>query len=40
MEDGGGVITQDDYSIQSYERAIQAHNSGAFKWEIVPVSVS
>lgn len=30
---------QDDYSIQSYERAIQAHNSGAFKWEIVPVEI-
>jgi len=32
-------VAQDDYSIQSYERAIQAHNSGAFKWEIVPVEI-
>ncbi|KAG6551651.1 hypothetical protein Mapa_006737 [Marchantia paleacea] len=31
---------QDDYSIQSYERAIAANNAGAFQWEIVPVEVT
>ncbi|KAG0620544.1 hypothetical protein M758_4G224100 [Ceratodon purpureus] len=30
---------QDDYAIQSYEKAIAANNSGAFKWEIVPVEI-
>lgn len=28
---------QDNYAVQSYEKAIAANNSGAFKWEIVPV---
>lgn len=28
---------QDDFAVQSYEKAIAANNSGAFKWEIVPV---
>ncbi|XP_062107124.1 acetyl-CoA acetyltransferase 2 [Humulus lupulus] len=31
---------QDDYAIQSFERGIAAQDSGAFKWEIVPVEVS
>ncbi|KAJ7525673.1 hypothetical protein O6H91_17G061200 [Diphasiastrum complanatum] len=31
---------QDDFSIQSYEKAIAAHKSGAFEWEIVPVEVT
>eukprot|EP00250_Pteridium_aquilinum_P008683 c18131_g1_i1 orf=337-1557(-) len=30
---------QDNFAIQSYERAISAQNSGAFKWEIVPVEI-
>jgi len=30
---------QDDFAIQSYEKAIAANNSGAFKWEIAPVEV-
>jgi acetyl-CoA C-acetyltransferase len=30
---------QDDFAIQSYEKAIAANNSGAFKWEIVPVEI-
>ncbi|KAL3687216.1 hypothetical protein R1sor_013525 [Riccia sorocarpa] len=30
---------QDDYSIQSYERAIAATNAGVFQWEVVPVEV-
>ncbi|KAH7315481.1 hypothetical protein KP509_21G051500 [Ceratopteris richardii] len=30
---------QDNFAIQSYERAISAQESGAFKWEIVPVEV-
>ncbi|XP_024374217.1 acetyl-CoA acetyltransferase 1 isoform X2 [Physcomitrium patens] len=30
---------QDDYAIQSYEKAIAANNSGLFKWEIVPVEI-
>eukprot|EP00252_Welwitschia_mirabilis_P023834 TRINITY_DN6850_c0_g2_i3.p1 TRINITY_DN6850_c0_g2~~TRINITY_DN6850_c0_g2_i3.p1 ORF type:complete len:390 (+),score=78.03 TRINITY_DN6850_c0_g2_i3:201-1370(+) len=30
---------QDNYAIQSFERAIAAQNSGAFAWEIVPVEV-
>ncbi|KAH7301014.1 hypothetical protein KP509_23G008000 [Ceratopteris richardii] len=34
-----GREDQDNYAIQSYERAITAQNSGAFKWEIVPVEV-
>lgn len=32
------VTIQDDYAIQSFERGIAAQNSGAFAWEIVPVS--
>lgn len=28
---------QDDYAIQSFERAIAARDSGAFSWEIAPV---
>ncbi|XP_014504567.1 acetyl-CoA acetyltransferase, cytosolic 1 [Vigna radiata var. radiata] len=31
---------QDNYAIQSFERGIAAQDSGAFKWEIVPVEVS
>ena len=31
---------QDDYAIESYERALAAHRSGAFRWEIIPVSYS
>ncbi|KAK7371817.1 hypothetical protein VNO80_05182 [Phaseolus coccineus] len=31
---------QDNYAIQSFERGIAAQESGAFKWEIVPVEVS
>ncbi|KAJ7562623.1 hypothetical protein O6H91_03G077600 [Diphasiastrum complanatum] len=30
---------QDDYAIQSYERAIAAHTTGAFSWEMVQVEV-
>lgn len=30
---------QDNYAIQSYERAIAAHSSGAFSWEIVPIEI-
>ncbi|EFJ29932.1 hypothetical protein SELMODRAFT_146037 [Selaginella moellendorffii] len=30
---------QDNYAVQSYERAIAAHTAGAFEWEIVPVEV-
>ncbi|KAI5059217.1 hypothetical protein GOP47_0025536 [Adiantum capillus-veneris] len=30
---------QDNFAIQSYERAISAQSSGAFKWEIVPVEI-
>ncbi|KAL2635777.1 hypothetical protein R1flu_007256 [Riccia fluitans] len=32
-------VQQDDYSIQSYERAIAATNAGVFQWEMVPVEV-
>ena len=28
---------QDNFVVQSYERAINAYNDGAFTWEIVPV---
>ncbi|XP_028780765.1 acetyl-CoA acetyltransferase, cytosolic 1 [Neltuma alba] len=31
---------QDNYAVQSFERAITAQESGAFTWEIVPVEVS
>ncbi|KAK9084600.1 hypothetical protein Sjap_025011 [Stephania japonica] len=31
---------QDDYAIRSFERGIEAQNSGAFDWEIAPVKVS
>jgi len=34
------VFPQDNYAIQSFERGIAAQDSGAFKWEIVPVEVS
>ncbi|KAL3687236.1 hypothetical protein R1sor_013545 [Riccia sorocarpa] len=30
---------QDDFSIQSYEKAIAATNAGVFQWEVVPVEV-
>ncbi|CAI9294903.1 unnamed protein product [Lactuca saligna] len=30
---------QDDYAIQSFERAIAARDNGAFSWEIAPVEV-
>lgn len=30
---------QDNFAVDSYKRAISAHNSGAFKWEIVPVEI-
>lgn len=31
---------QDNFAVQSFERGIAAQESGAFKWEIVPVEVS
>eukprot|EP00252_Welwitschia_mirabilis_P023831 TRINITY_DN6850_c0_g1_i1.p1 TRINITY_DN6850_c0_g1~~TRINITY_DN6850_c0_g1_i1.p1 ORF type:complete len:401 (+),score=88.68 TRINITY_DN6850_c0_g1_i1:535-1737(+) len=31
---------QDNFAIKSFERGINAQNSGAFTWEIVPVEVS
>jgi len=31
---------QDNHAVQSFERGINAQNSGAFAWEIVPVEVS
>ncbi|CAK9156795.1 unnamed protein product [Ilex paraguariensis] len=31
---------QDAYAVQSFDRGIAAHRSGAFAWEIVPVEVS
>jgi len=30
---------QDNYAIESYERALAAHRSGAFRWEIIPVEI-
>lgn len=30
---------QDNFAIQSFERAISAQDTGAFKWEIVPVEI-
>ncbi|MCO5569090.1 hypothetical protein L7F22_022797 [Adiantum nelumboides] len=30
---------QDNFAVQSYERAISAQSGGAFKWEIVPVEI-
>lgn len=32
-------FSQDNAAILSYERGIAAHESGAFKWEMVPVEV-
>jgi acetyl-CoA acetyltransferase len=32
-------LTQDNFAIQSYEKAIAAQKNGSFDWEIVPVEI-
>lgn len=31
---------QDSYAVQSFQRGLSAHQTGAFSWEMVPVSIS